>query len=65
MILSGLVPVVLAILIGIPLLSRLRGDYFALGTLGMGQIIQNLHQGRQIHRAAPTASISPRQSTRP
>jgi len=40
MILSGLVPVVLAILIGIPLLSRLRGDYFALGTLGMGQIIQ-------------------------
>ena len=41
MILSGLVPVVLAILIGIPLLSRLRGDYFALGTLGMGQIIQN------------------------
>jgi branched-chain amino acid transport system permease protein len=40
MILSGLVPVVLAIMIGIPLLSRLRGDYFALGTLGMGQIIQ-------------------------
>ena len=40
MILSGLVPVVLAILIGIPLLSRLRGDYFALGTLGMGQIIK-------------------------
>ena len=40
MILSGLVPVVLAIIIGIPLLSRLRGDYFALGTLGMGQIIQ-------------------------
>jgi branched-chain amino acid transport system permease protein len=40
MILSGLVPVVLAIMIGIPLLSRLRGDYFSLGTLGMGQIIQ-------------------------
>ena len=51
MILSGLVPVVLAILIGIPLLSRLRGDYFALGTLGMGQIIQNsLHQGRLFYR---------------
>jgi branched-chain amino acid transport system permease protein len=39
-ILSGLVPVVLAILIGIPLLSRLRGDYFALGTLGIGEIIK-------------------------
>jgi branched-chain amino acid transport system permease protein len=40
MILSGLVPVVLAIVIGIPLLSRLHGDYFALGTLGMGEIIK-------------------------
>ena len=40
MILSGLVPVILAIIIGIPLLSRLRGDYFALGTLGMGEIIK-------------------------
>jgi len=40
MILSGLVPVVLAIIIGIPLLSRLRGDYFALGTLGVGEIIK-------------------------
>lgn len=40
MILSGLVPVVLAIIIGIPLLLRLRGDYFALGTLGIGEIIK-------------------------
>ena len=40
MFLSGLVPAMLAILIGIPLLSRLRGDYFALGTLGMGEIIK-------------------------
>lgn len=40
MILSGLVPVVLAIIIGVPLLSRLRGDYFALGTLGVGEIIK-------------------------
>jgi branched-chain amino acid transport system permease protein len=39
MLLSGLVPVILAIIIGIPLLSRLRGDYFAFGTLGVGQII--------------------------
>jgi branched-chain amino acid transport system permease protein len=40
MFLSGLVPVILAIIIGIPLLSRLRGDYFALGTLGIGEIIK-------------------------
>lgn len=39
MILSGLAPAVLAILIGIPLLSRLRGDYFSFGTLGMGMIV--------------------------
>ena len=42
MIISGLVAVVLAIAIGIPLLSRLRGDYFALGTLGVGEIIKVL-----------------------
>jgi branched-chain amino acid transport system permease protein len=40
MFLSGLVPVVLAVIIGIPLLLRLRGDYFALGTLGIGEIIK-------------------------
>jgi len=40
MLLSGLVPAILAVIIGIPLLSRLRGDYFALGTLGMGEIIK-------------------------
>jgi branched-chain amino acid transport system permease protein len=40
MFLSGLVPAILAVIIGIPLLSRLRGDYFALGTLGMGEIIK-------------------------
>jgi branched-chain amino acid transport system permease protein len=42
MVLSGLVPAALAVLIGIPLLSRLRGDYFALGTLGVGQIMQQI-----------------------
>jgi branched-chain amino acid transport system permease protein len=42
MVLSGLVPVILAVIIGIPLLSRLRGDYFALGTLGVQFIIQVL-----------------------
>jgi branched-chain amino acid transport system permease protein len=38
--LSGLGASVLAILVGIPLLSKLRGDYFALGTLGLGEILR-------------------------
>lgn len=42
MILSGLVAAVAAILIGLPLLSKLRGDYFALGTLGFGEIVKVL-----------------------
>jgi branched-chain amino acid transport system permease protein len=40
MLLSGFSAALLAILIGIPLLSRLRGDYFALGTLGLGEILR-------------------------
>lgn len=42
MVLSGIIPAILAILIGIPLLSKLRGDYFALGTLGLGEILRIL-----------------------
>jgi branched-chain amino acid transport system permease protein len=40
MILSGLGAAILAIGVGIPLLSKLRGDYFALGTLGLGEILR-------------------------
>jgi len=40
MVLSGLIPAILAVAIGIPLLSKLRGDYFALGTLGLGEILR-------------------------
>ncbi len=40
MALSGIVPAVFAIGIGIPLLSKLHGDYFALGTLGFGEILK-------------------------
>jgi branched-chain amino acid transport system permease protein len=39
MILSIIAPMILAVLVGLPLLSRLRGDYFSFGTLGMGMII--------------------------
>ena len=40
MVLSGLVPMIFAVAIGIPLLSKLQGDYFALGTLGFGEIVK-------------------------
>jgi branched-chain amino acid transport system permease protein len=39
LILSAVTPVIVAVLVGLPLLSRLRGDYFAFGTLGMGMIV--------------------------
>lgn len=39
-VLSGLVAALAAALIGLPLLSKLRGDYFALGTLGFGEILK-------------------------
>jgi branched-chain amino acid transport system permease protein len=42
MILGGVTPVILAILVGLPLLSRLRGDYFSFGTLGVGMILSVL-----------------------
>lgn len=42
MVLSAVAPAVLAVIVGIPLLSRLRGDYFAFGTLGMGMIVMVL-----------------------
>ncbi|MBW1913209.1 MAG: branched-chain amino acid ABC transporter permease, partial [Deltaproteobacteria bacterium] len=46
---AGLAPALLAVLIGIPLLSKLRGDYFALGTLGLGEIMRVIFiQGRAL-----------------
>jgi branched-chain amino acid transport system permease protein len=42
MIVAGIAPAILALVIGVPLLARLRGDYFSFGTLGMGQIINVL-----------------------
>lgn len=40
MIMSGLGAAIVAIIIGMPLLAKLRGDYFALGTLGLGEILR-------------------------
>jgi branched-chain amino acid transport system permease protein len=40
MIMSGLGAAILAIIVGIPLLAKLKGDYFALGTLSLGEILR-------------------------
>ena len=42
MILSGIIPAIFAIIIGIPLLSRLRGDYFSFGTLAAAEVLRIL-----------------------
>lgn len=42
MLCAGAAAAILAALIGLPLLSRLRGDYFTLGTLGLGEILRVL-----------------------
>ena len=42
LLISGAGSAFLAIVIGIPLLAKLRGDYFALGTLGLGEILRVL-----------------------
>lgn len=39
---SGAGAAFLALLIGLPLLNKLRGDYFALGTLGLAEILRVL-----------------------
>jgi branched-chain amino acid transport system permease protein len=42
MIISGIVPAVFAIIIGIPLLYRLWGDYFSFGTLAAAEVLRIL-----------------------
>jgi branched-chain amino acid transport system permease protein len=37
---SGAGAALLAIIVGVALLAKLRGDYFALGTLGLGEILR-------------------------
>ena len=39
-IIAGMSAAVVALVIGAPLLSKLRGDYFTLGTLGLGEILK-------------------------
>jgi branched-chain amino acid transport system permease protein len=40
MVLSGVVPAIFAIIVGLPTLSRLRGDYFAFGTLAAAEVLR-------------------------
>jgi branched-chain amino acid transport system permease protein len=40
MLMSGMGAALVAIVIGLPLLAKLRGDYFGLGTLGLGEILR-------------------------
>jgi len=40
MTLSGAGAALLAVVVGVALLAKLRGDYFALGTLGLGEILR-------------------------
>ncbi len=42
MLLSGLAAATFAVIIGLPLLSRLRGDYFAFGTLAAAEVLRVL-----------------------
>lgn len=42
MLAAGVVAALFAVAIGVPLLSKLAGDYFALGTLGFGEIVRVL-----------------------
>lgn len=42
MLAAGVASAALAVLIGVPLLSKLKGDYFALGTLGLGEILRTI-----------------------
>ena len=40
MLMSGVGAALVAIVVGLPLLAKLRGAYFALGTLGLGEILR-------------------------
>ena len=62
MIMAGCAAALLGIIVGVPLLSKLRGDYFALGTLGLGEILRLITiQGRAL-TAGPTGIFLPSSS---
>lgn len=62
MLAAGCAAAILAILVGIPLLSKLRGDYFALGTLGLGEILRLITIQGGAFTAGPTGILLPSSS---
>jgi branched-chain amino acid transport system permease protein len=60
--LAGFWAMMLAFLVGIPLLSKLRGDYFALGTLGLGEILRLVTIQGGAFTAGPTGILLPSSS---
>ncbi|PKN25279.1 MAG: hypothetical protein CVU64_20275 [Deltaproteobacteria bacterium HGW-Deltaproteobacteria-21] len=62
MILAGCAAAFLGTLVGIPLLSKLRGDYFALGTLGLGEILRLITIQGKAFTAGPTGIFLPSSS---
>ena len=62
MLLAGCAAAFLGIIVGIPLLSKLRGDYFALGTLGLGEILRLITIQGRAFTAGPTGIFLPSSS---
>lgn len=60
--LAGFWAMFLAFIVGIPLLSKLRGDYFALGTLGLGEILRLVTIQGGAFTAGPTGILLPSSS---
>ena len=59
MLMSGIGAALVAIVIGLPLLTKLRGDYFALGTLGLGEILRVVAiNGKSLTEGAAGINIS-------
>lgn len=60
MLAAGVVAALFAAAIGVPLLSKLAGDYFALGTLGFGEIVRvALVKGGSVTGGSFGISMSP------
>jgi branched-chain amino acid transport system permease protein len=62
MLAAGCAAAILAVIVGIPLLSKLRGDYFALGTLGLGEILRLITVQGGAFTAGPTGILLPSSS---
>ena len=59
MLMAGCAAALVGVVVGIPLLSKLRGDYFALGTLGLGEILRLIIIQGKATTAGPTGIFLP------